>query len=172
MLRPEINCVILGSFRFKREIDLAREEFEDLGVLVLAPEPGSVYSPPSRRQIFVAKGFRPLPSEVNQPIAKVEGDFLRAIDRAHFTYLVNLDGYVGTTVSFEIGFVLARGIPLYAMCPIDTRPDPDLWWQNIVARIPVLSPSDALNDFKQKLNPSSTSTLPLPSSSQSPACRR
>jgi nucleoside 2-deoxyribosyltransferase len=155
-MSERLKCTVLGSFKFKKDIDYVRQNFLDLGVLVLAPEPGSVYSPPSQRYVVIAPAltFRPLPSEVNQPIAKVEGDFLRAIDASDFTYLVNVNGYVGDTVSFEIGFVLARGIPLYAMCPIDTRPDPDLWWQNIVTRFPVLSPTEAVNDFKQKLKQS------------------
>ena len=150
MSRENINCTILGSFKFKKDIDLVREEFEDHGVKVLAPEKGQVYSPPLVRHIQIANSFRPLPSERHHPIKMVEDTFLRAITMSDFTYLVDIDGYIGNVVSMEMGFVIARDIPLYASNAVDTRLDPDPDWQFQVRKIPVMAPIGALQDFKIK----------------------
>lgn len=148
--QKKIFCTILGSFKFKKEIDLIREEFEDYKVIVLAPEKGSIYIPPSRRHILISSSFFPLPSEKNLPIKQVENSFLRSIGISNFAYLVNISGYVGPVVSMEMGFTIAREIPLYAKEKIDYRLDPDPKWQERIEKIPVMTPVEALKDFKEK----------------------
>jgi hypothetical protein len=47
---------------------------------------------------------------------------LEKIDRADIVYIVNPDGYVGKSVSIDIGYAYARNRPIYAMCPVDDPP--------------------------------------------------
>lgn len=148
--QKNISCTVLGSFKFKKEIDLTIEEFKDNGVRVLAPEKGSIYIPPSKRYILTKSSFYPLPSEIDMPIKEIENSFLRAIAISNFAYLVDINGYVGPVVSMEMGFTLARKIPLYAQEKIDNTLDTDLQWQNEIEKIPVLTPVEALIDFQER----------------------
>lgn len=122
-----LSCTIIGSFRFKREIDLTREELEDNGVKVLAPERGRVIIP--RKTLFKPKEqiFRPLSQERGMSIKTVEDKFLRDIARSDFVYVVAVDGYTGTSASMEIGFVLGVGKRIFSSeriyLPSDTTVD-------------------------------------------------
>ncbi len=51
---------------------------------------------------------------------------LEKIDASESVYVVNPDGYVGKSVSVDLGFAYARGRPIYAMRPIDDPPLDDL----------------------------------------------
>ena len=141
MSQNELSCTILGSFRFKAEIDRVCEEFTDLGVRVLAPPIGPVFSTPSHRHVLTPKDFRPLPSERNHSPADVEESFLRYLSRSDFGYVVDINGYVGPVVNFEMGFALANRIPLFLQYPINIALDSDPAWQGVISRLPVASPS-------------------------------
>ena len=47
---------------------------------------------------------------------------LEKIDCAGFVYIVNPDGYVGKSVSVDIGYAYAREKPIYVMHPIEDPP--------------------------------------------------
>jgi nucleoside 2-deoxyribosyltransferase len=47
---------------------------------------------------------------------------LEKIDRADVVYVVNPGGYIGRSVSVDIGYAYARGKPVYAMHAIDDPP--------------------------------------------------
>ncbi len=47
---------------------------------------------------------------------------LRKIDDSDVVYIVNPDGYVGKSVSVDIGYAYAKSKRIYAMCPIDDQP--------------------------------------------------
>jgi len=143
----QLKCTILGSFRFKTEIDRTREELEDNGVEVLAPEKGQVFSPPAQRQIRVTSTFKPLPSERKTPIRSVEDMFLESIKDSDFVYVVDIDGYVGTVVSMEMGVAIASGKPVYIKEAIDLRLDSDPDWRSRMSGIKVLSATDAVTNF-------------------------
>ncbi|MFH1601538.1 MAG: hypothetical protein ABIB61_01120 [Candidatus Shapirobacteria bacterium] len=145
----ESKCSISGSFdKFKDLIDLTREEFEGLGVVVLAPGKGWL-ALPRRGVLPPAKiGFRPLPSEIGMSIKEIEDEFLRSVSASDFLYVVNPDGYIGTTVSLEVGYAVGKGVPVYALCPVDSGLDPDPFWQERLKEIRVMSPSQAAEDVK------------------------
>jgi ABC-type uncharacterized transport system substrate-binding protein len=63
---------------------------------------------------------------------------LEKIDKADVVYVVNPDGYVGKSVSIDIGYAYARNKPIYAMHPID---DP-----------PVMSLVNSVLSFKELVN--------------------
>jgi len=47
---------------------------------------------------------------------------LEKIDESDLVYVVNPDGYVGRSVCVDIGYVYAKGKPIYVMYPIDDPP--------------------------------------------------
>lgn len=143
MKKESIKCVVSGSFKFKPEIDLAIEELQDHGVLVLAPEKGWLYMPPSRAMSLKDKQFRPLPSERGMSPAMVEDEFLRAMMKSDFVYVMAEDGYIGTMVAFELGAALALGLPIYSSREIlwDSEMDP-----NWIAMIKVATVSEAIEE--------------------------
>jgi hypothetical protein len=47
---------------------------------------------------------------------------LEKIDQADVVYVVNPDGYVGKSVSIDIGYAYAKNKPIYVMHPIDDPP--------------------------------------------------
>jgi hypothetical protein len=51
---------------------------------------------------------------------------LEKIDQADVVYVVNPDGYVGKSVSVDIGYAYARNKPIYLMHPTDDPPIVDL----------------------------------------------
>jgi len=51
---------------------------------------------------------------------------LEKIDHADIVYVVNPRGYVGRSVSVDIGYAYARGKPVYALHSIDDPPVMDL----------------------------------------------
>jgi hypothetical protein len=51
---------------------------------------------------------------------------LEKVDQADVVFVVNPDGYVGKSVSVDIGYAYARNKPIYVMYPIDDPPIMDL----------------------------------------------
>jgi len=51
---------------------------------------------------------------------------LRRIDEADVVYIVNPGGYVGRSVSVDIGYAYAKNKLMYAMFPVDDPPVMDL----------------------------------------------
>jgi len=47
---------------------------------------------------------------------------LKTIDDSDVIYIVNPEGYVGKSVSVDIGYAFAKNKRIYAMCPIDDPP--------------------------------------------------
>lgn len=148
-MERELKCVVSGSFKFKPEIDRAIEELTDLGVIVLSPEKGWVYKPPTRIFTLEDQQFRPLPSERTMTPEQIEQMFLSALANSNFVFVVNPGGYVGGTVSMEIGFAFGRDIPVFCLEPIDPGIDPDPAWRETVSKIPVLSIEEIVKIFKE-----------------------
>ncbi len=146
----KLNCTIVGSFRFKREIDLAREEFEDSGVEVLAPEKGQVLVP--RRTLFKPKEqvFRPLSLERNMPIKVVEDNFLRDIERSDLVYIVAVDGYMGASTSMELGFAAGMGKRIFSNEDICMSPDTPIERQFLIREsVRTMLPSEAVAEVRK-----------------------
>jgi len=86
---------ICGSFKFLREIEELEERLR-------------------REDIQYAVSKRP-------DNHGMRGCFER-IDKADLVYVVNPSGYVGRSVSVDIGYAYARGKPIYATRTIDDPP--------------------------------------------------
>jgi hypothetical protein len=151
-MENEMKCVIAGSFsKFKPEIDLAIEECQDLGVVVLEPQKGWLYKDP--RKIFTLEDriFRPLPNEKEMTASQIEDTFLNAIVDSDFLYVVCPEGYVGSTVSMELGFSLAHEKPIYSNARISDKLDLDPMWKERIKQIKVMSIEDAIKNVRNNL---------------------
>jgi hypothetical protein len=47
---------------------------------------------------------------------------LKKIDNSDVIYIVNPEGYVGKSVSVDIGYAYAKNKQIYAMCPVNDPP--------------------------------------------------
>jgi hypothetical protein len=87
-------------------------ELTDLGVEVLSPSDPRIVDQYGEF-VFVA-------SDRLRSIELVQKRHLAAIEASDFLWLVDPEGYVGTSASLEIGFALAIGTPVFAPeVPID-----------------------------------------------------
>lgn len=144
MIEKRISVVISGSFKFKREIDLAREEFEDLGTLVLDPPKGGIIK--TRED-----GFSPLLEEIHLPIEVIENSFLYSIRRSDLLYIVNIDGYIGEVVGMEIGFTKALKKPMFAKRPFNISAYEQDWYRETLSAIPIKTPQEAITQTRKHL---------------------
>ena len=86
---------VCGSFRFQREMDDLKRKLQEKDI---------AYS--------VAKS-----KDIQGILA-----CLRRIDESDVVYIVNPDGYIGRSVSVDIGYAYAKDKPIYAIRPIDDPP--------------------------------------------------
>ena len=159
----EINLsgVVSGSFaKFKPEIDLAIDEFRDLGVNILAPEKGWLIRPVFRQyNVKNFKYFRPLPLEIGKTLKGVEDDYLTALSKSNFVYVVNPEGFIGNSVSLEIGFALGKNIPIYSEKPILSDADVDIELISLIATIKSITPKDLIMELRDKKNSASSKLI-------------
>ena len=86
---------VCGSFRFQREMDYLKRKLGENDIANIA-----------------AKS-----KDSNGILA-----CLRRIDDSDVVYIVNPDGYIGRSVSVDIGYAYAKNKRVYAMCPINDPP--------------------------------------------------
>lgn len=115
-----ITAVVSGSFKFKPEIDKAIKALEETGIKVTEPTKGWLIMPTIEITERLRFGqIRPLPTEENLTSRQIENRFLKALGRANLMYLMNQEGYVGSSAALEIGFALGRHKPIYALEALD-----------------------------------------------------
>ncbi len=90
---------VCGSFRFTREIEKLERELKEENI---------------EYQISKKMNTR-----------RILG-CLKKIDDADVVYIVNPEGYIGKSVSVDIGYAYARNKPIYVMHPVDDPPVMDL----------------------------------------------
>lgn len=140
----QLSCVISGSFdKAKPEIDQAIDTFTELGVKVLAPEKGWLYLPRSRRPL----GFRPLPSEAEKTIKQIEDEFLQNLGNSDFLYLIDPNGYLGSSAALEVGYAVASKIPIYAQQELSLFLNDGIT-EDLLAMIKTLSPEEVIMELK------------------------
>lgn len=101
-----ISVTISGSFhRHLCEIMDAVAEFRDHRATVLSPD--------DPRVVESIGGFHFVASDPYRSIRLVEDVHLDAIRRSDLLWIVSPDGYIGQSVSLEMGFAIASGVPIY-----------------------------------------------------------
>ena len=108
---------LCGSFRFFDEIIETRELLSAFGIACFAPEPFDFRDKSSPCQ-FIEEWFRLTEGEKLEASRRAEVDFLGKLDQADLVYIVNPTGYIGMSVTFEIGYAFAQTKPIYTMEPI------------------------------------------------------
>jgi len=101
-----LECTISGSFRkFLPEIEAKIKECLKNEIKVLSPKVTEV-----REEI---NGFVFLTNDSGS-IKNIEISHLHAIRNSDFLYVVNPNGYIGPSVTLEIGYAVAHSIPVFA----------------------------------------------------------
>ena len=100
-----ITVSICGSYhRHLKKMHKLIKECRKLGIEVLIPKYAVKKSS--------TNGFVFLKGEVGTPKQLQEKNF-DAIARSTFVLVVNTNGYIGPSTSMEIGFAIAKGIPIF-----------------------------------------------------------
>jgi hypothetical protein len=103
----QIKVTVSGSFtRHLVEIQRAVAELKARGVQVLSPEQPTI--------VDAVDGFIFVASDRHRSVKLVQDRHLASIACSDFLWLENPDGHVGQSAALEIGFAIARGIPVYS----------------------------------------------------------
>ena len=123
-----LTTVICGTFRRDPEgLKASLELLRDLNCKVL--------SPPNADVAREESGFVYMRGEEQRTPESLEFAHLDAIQRAHFVWLHDPNGYVGLSAALEVGFARAVGVPVFCA----TQPE-DIVLKSLVT--PVDSPRD------------------------------
>lgn len=103
----KLSIVVSGSFRKHFSgISKTIEQFEALNIAVLSPKPSRIINPEHNFAILETGG-------IDDPRV-LEQHHLNAIEKADALYIYNLDGYIGASVTLELGWAIALGKPVYS----------------------------------------------------------
>lgn len=97
----QAKVAIIGSFKFKPQIDEVIERLENAEIEVLVPSKGKVV------RVDANSNFPMMEGDAGKGPMDVEDDFMRGLARANVIYLVNPDGYSGSMTAFEWGSAFA-----------------------------------------------------------------
>lgn len=104
-----LTVSIIGSFRKPEHYEKIKQAitlFRHAGLIVLSPKGSAIRKSVDDFVIFESDKSTLTPAEI-QMIT------LDKIIHSDAVYVCNVNGYVGRTTCYEIGFCLSRGIPLY-----------------------------------------------------------
>lgn len=104
---------IIGSFRKPDHYDVVKNAialFKKSGLVVLSPKGAKVCNSIDDFVIFESDDSALTPAEI-QMIT------LNRIIHSNAVYVCNVNGYLGRTTCYEIGFCLSRNVPLYFLSP-------------------------------------------------------
>lgn len=107
MVWPVVRCTLSGSFR--RDIDGLKSAYTELvtcGCQVLSPHRLDF---DSTAVLFVKDN-----AEQNLSEMTIEAHHLLAIKQSDFLWVHTPDGYIGSSVAYEIGYATAIGVPIFA----------------------------------------------------------
>jgi hypothetical protein len=105
---------LCGSFKFIEDIRGIETELCSLGITCLSPSPFE-FRDKERPSEFVKEWFALTKEEQLKASRDAESRFLGKIDKSDFVYIVNPDGYIGASVTLEIGYAFAKSKPIFAL---------------------------------------------------------
>ena len=108
---------LCGSFRFYDEILRVKETLAESRLDCLIPVPFR-FRKKSQPSEFVQEWDSLSPEEKMRRSRQAEMAYLRKIDQADAVFLVNPGGYIGPSVTFEIGYAFGKGKPIFASEPL------------------------------------------------------
>lgn len=102
-----LRCTLSGSFnKHFDELQRVRRLITSQRISVLAPKGTEIAE--TRNEFVLLKGDK-------GGVRSLELSHLKAIQRSDFLFVVNPDRSVGPSVSLEIGFAIASGIPVFSL---------------------------------------------------------
>jgi nucleoside 2-deoxyribosyltransferase len=108
-ITSQLTVAICGSYhRHLKKMHKLIKECQQLGIEVLIPK-----HPVKKSSL---NGFVYLKGEVGTPKQLQEKNF-DAIARSSFVLIVNTKGYIGPSTSMEIGYAIAKGVPIFCTDP-------------------------------------------------------
>ena len=116
--------MVCGSKRYLKEIAAFCSQLEKLGVLVFEP---SFSNPPITENRKIHSDF--VTQKVFKGLTLEHFDWIR---KSEACFIYNKGGYVGTSVTLEIGFANALGKPIFALVPTTGDPCRDVLIDKIV----------------------------------------
>lgn len=108
-MSPRMSTRVTISGSFNRHLDAvanAVEEAKQKEFIVL--------SPIDPRIVDYDGSFLFIASDKSRDVRVVQDGHFNAIKKSDFLWVVAPDGYIGCSVSMEIGFAIANGIPVYS----------------------------------------------------------
>lgn len=106
------KIVIAGSYRkYLKEVCEIKNKLEQQGNIVLEPACKKVINEGSE---FIVMEGDTASAPTEEDMKKIEDKFLNSIRESDYVYLVNINGYIGASSNFEIGF--ARGLGKKIIC--------------------------------------------------------
>jgi nucleoside 2-deoxyribosyltransferase len=130
MTSESMTVVISGSFR--RHLAGVRESIRDFTLLG-----ASVLSPADSAAASTDGSFVFLSSDTSHDVKELQDGHLAAISACDFLWIVSPDGTLGESTSFEIGFAVGLGKPVFTTSSLG-----DQMMRQYVVSVP--RPSEAL----------------------------
>lgn len=132
------KCLIIGSFRkHYSQIVETIKFFNTNNIDVLSPKISTILNPEDE---FVVFDYDSKDADIRQ----IEDMVLEKMHNADFIYIVNPDGYIGQSTSFEIGYCHGKNLKIFAM-----NDSTELCSKYIHA---VLTPHEVIEKIKDDLN--------------------
>ena len=105
---------LCGSFKFIDKIQKIETELSNRGITCLSPSPFE-FRDKNNPSEFVKEWSMLTQKEKLKASRDAESSFLEKIDRSDAVYIVNPDGYIGASVTLEIGYAFAKSKPIFAL---------------------------------------------------------
>lgn len=109
-----MSITVSGSFhRHLKEVAAVVAKLGDLGVEVLSPK--------DPRIVACDGAFMFVASDKVHDVRRVQDGHLESIEYSDLLWVESPDGYAGVSVSMEIGFAVAIGVPVFSPCEFRDR---------------------------------------------------
>jgi len=108
------SVCICSSFKFYEKVLDLEKRLKDEGIKCLIPVPSKKYRKHDKPSEFI-DNFDQIPEEDKLEEAKrMALKHFERIDNADIVYIITQNGYVGKSVSMEVGYAHAKGKPIYS----------------------------------------------------------
>ncbi len=105
---------LCGSFKFFDKIQKIKAELNSMGFTCLAPSPFK-FRDKNNPSEFIKEWSILTQKEKLKASRDAESTFMQKIDRSDIVYIINPDGYIGASVTLEIGYAFAKSKPIFAL---------------------------------------------------------
>ena len=113
----EKKVCLCGSFRFYDKMIEIGEYLTTKGIKCFMPQPFEFRD--QKQPCYFEENWSLMTNHDKLLLSKqAEKKYLKKLESADIIYVINLNGYVGPSVLFEIGYAIAKGKTVYSLEPI------------------------------------------------------